>query len=225
MYFTVLSYPRTGSTVIQRVINTSDNFKCIGEKPMAINYMFSFINSLVEAQTVIPESLFPDIPMDDDRNPVYMAHAVDIESVIGYVKAAYIRHVLGVVDAKNIGWKENFISPYPDEKVANAEISFIRKMFPDMLFILNIRDPKACSKSSIWKLRDDALKEIKVRRDWIIKGFESGLFGNNCILLNHDEWSNDYSKLINPLVSAGMNINAQTVDSVISEKLTHITNI
>jgi hypothetical protein len=225
MYFTVLSYPRTGSTVIQRIINTSNNFKCIGEKPMAINHMHAFINSLIDAQTVIPESLFPDIPLDDDRNPVFMAQSVDIDSVINYVKAAYVRHVLNVIDAPNIGWKENFISSYPDEKVANSEVTFIRRLFPDILFILNIRNPEDCARSSIWKFRDDALDEIRNRRQWIIDGAKSGLFGDKYILLDYDEWSNDHSKLINPLVSAGMNINAQMVDKVLSEKLTHISNI
>ena len=225
MYFTVLSYPRTGSTVIQRVINTSNNFKCIGEKPMAINYMHAFVNSLIDAQTSIPQSLFPEIPMDDDRNPVFMAHAVDVDSVINYVKAAYVRHVLGVVDSPNIGWKENFISSYPDEKLANSEVMFLRRLFPDLLFILNIRDPGECSRSSIWRFRDSAIEEIANRRKWIKDGAANGLFGDNYILLDYDEWSNDSSKLIHPLVSAGMNINPQTVDSIISEKLTHISNI
>ena len=225
MYFTVLSYPRTGSTVIQRAINTSNNFKCIGEKPMTINHMHAFVQSLIDAKTSIPESLFPDIPMDDDRNPVFMAHEVDIDSVISYVKAVYVRHVLGVVHSRNIGWKENFISSYPDEKVANSEIAFIRTLFPDILFILNIRDPEECSRSSIWKFRDDSINEITNRRQWIIDGFNSGIFGDNCILLDYDEWSKDSSMLINPLVAAGININAQTIEAVISEKLTHISNI
>jgi len=192
---------------------------------MAINHLHAFVSSLIDAQTSIPESLFPHIPIYDDRNPVFMANEVDINSVINYVKAIYVRHILGVVDSPNKGWKENFISPYPDEKIANSEIMFIRRLFPEILFIINTRDPIECSKSSIWKFREDSVDEISKRKDWMISGAASGLFGDNYILLNHDEWKNDLDKLVNPLTSAGMNIDKDKALSVFSERLTHISDI
>ena len=72
MKFVVLSYPRTGSTVIQRLINTDRNSICVGEKPMAINALYDFYSSVESTKLEIP-SLFPDIPLSDDRNPVFNA--------------------------------------------------------------------------------------------------------------------------------------------------------
>jgi len=225
MNFIVLSYPRTGSTVIQRVINTSPNSICIGEKPMAINHLAAFASSLIDAKTTIPQNLFPDIPLDDDRNPVYLSHLVDVDAATNYLKAVFVRHVLGVVHAENVGWKENFISSYPDEAVANAEIAFVRRLFPNILFILNIRDPEECANSSVWRFRDDAKDEISQRREWMLRGHETGLFGANCILLNHDEWKHDLSKLVGPLRAVGIHAPDEAAHRVASERLTHISNI
>lgn len=225
MYFVVLSYPRTGSTVVQRVINTSDNSICIGEKPMTINHLNAFMESLKDARSIIPEMLFPNLRLDDDRNPVFMANAVDTDAVFNYIKAMYVRHILHVVDAPNIGWKENFISSYPDEKIANAEISFIRKMLPDVLFILNIRDPRSCAESALWRRNPESIKEITQRREWMLRGRAGGLFGERAILLDHDEWSNDISALIDPLIDAGINIDKTKAIDVAAERLTHISDI
>lgn len=192
---------------------------------MAINHLCSFVESLKNAGTIIPEMLFPEIPIDDDRNPVFKANEVDIDAVFGYIKALYVRHVLHVVDAPNIGWKENFISSYPDEKTANAEITFIRKMFPNILFVLNIRNPESCSGSALWRRNPESIKEITQRRDWMLRGHAGGLFGDNTVLLDHDTWSTDISMLIDPLVSAGININKQRAIDVAAERLTHISNI
>ena len=225
MYFVVLSYPRTGSTVVQRIINTSNNSVCLGEKPMTINHLSAFMESLKNARSMIPESLFPELRLDDDRNPVFMADAVDIDAVFNYIKAMYVRHILHVVDAPNIGWKENFISSYPDEQTANTEVMFIRKMFPDVLFILNIRDPQLCSESALWRRNPESLREITNRRDWMLRGRDSGLFGERVVFLDHDAWSSDINSLLDPLIAAGINIDRSRAIEVAAERLTHISNI
>jgi len=225
MYFVVLSYPRSGSTVVQRIINTSSNSICIGEKPMTINYLHSFVESLLDAQTTIPQALFPDIPIDDDRNPVFMSHAVDIDAVFNYIKAVYVRHILNVVDAPNIGWKENFISSYPDANVAESEVRFIRRLFPDILFILNVRDPLKCAESALWKRNPSAIDELNNRRSWIVDSFSNGLFGPDAILLDHDIWSEDKNHLVDQLLAAGIAIDREKADLVLGERLTHISDI
>lgn len=225
MNFVVLSYPRTGSTVLQRLINTSDNFTCIGEKPLVINHLYSFFASVNDAKTIVPNGLFPGIPIDDDRNPVYLSDKVDLDLLAHDIKDLYLKHILGASQSQNVGWKETFISPYPNVSLANRQIKFIRRLFPDMLFILNVRDPYQCSLSPIWQCVPDALDELTQTRNWIIQSYKDGLFGSNSILLDYDHWSVDSSDLINQLISVGINLDIEKSNKVLSEKLNHLSSV
>lgn len=225
MNFIILTYPRTGSTVLQRLINTSDNFTCIGEKPLAINHLHAFFSSVNDAKTIVPNGLFPGIPIDDDRNPVYLSDKVDLDLLAYDIKHLYLKHILGASQSQNVGWKETFISPYPDVSLANKQVKFIRRLFPDMLFILNVRDPYQCSLSPIWQCVPDALDELTQTKNWIIQGYKDGLFGSNSILLDYDHWSIDSSDLINQLISIGINLDIEKSNNVLSEKLNHLSSI
>ena len=223
MKFVVLSYPRTGSTVVQRLINTDPNSICVGEKPMAINALYDFYSSIESCKSDIP-SLFPEIPLDDDRNPVFNADRVDM-SLLSYALREVFEDIVLCADGfLNTGWKENFISSYHDEGTADRQIMFIQKLFPGVRFILNIRNPEQCSRSKIWQVREDAFNEISVRRQWMIDRFHSGLFGVNSILLDYDEWSSDGDAIIGALSDFGFSVDASMCHAVLSERLLHLSN-
>ncbi len=225
MNFVVLSYPRTGSTVLQRLINTSDNFTCIGEKPFAINHLYAFFASVNDAMTVVADGLFPGISIDDDRNPVYLSDRVDLNLLADDIKHLYLKHILGAAQSQNVGWKETFISPYPNVSLANRQIKFLRRLFPDILFILNVRDPYQCSLSPIWHSVPDALDELTQTKNWIVQSYKEGSFGSNSILLDYDHWSVDPSDLINQFFSLGINLDIEKSNKVLSEKLNHLSHV
>ena len=223
MYFVVLSYPRTGSTVIQRLINTDKSSICVGEKPMTINHLYDFYASIESSKFDIP-NLFPEIDLSDDRNPLFNANAVDMPLLLNAIKGMYEQFVLCPRDFTNIGWKENFISSYADGKLADEQIHFIRSMFPGVKFVLNVRNPEKCAESMIWKIRDGAIDEIEHRMNWMTDGFNSGLFGYDAILMNHDEWSQDGSVAVKELVNFGFNIDIAESENVLNEHLNHLKN-
>lgn len=221
MKFVVLSYPRTGSTVIQRLINTDKNSICVGEKPMAINALYDFYSSVESCKFEIP-SLFPNIPLDDDRNPVFNADKVDLSLLTFMLREVYEDAVLCADGFANVGWKENFISSYHDERAADEQIMFIRKLFPDVRFILNIRNPEECSKSKIWSIREGAFEEIEHRRNWILDRFKSGLFGSGAVVTDYDKWSRNGEIIIGQLWDFGFKVDYDNCKSVLSEQLNHL---
>jgi hypothetical protein len=224
MHFVVLSYPRTGSTVIQRLINADSNSMCVGEKPMVINHLYDFYTSIEDAMLVIP-SLFPEIPLDDDKNPVYRADHVDMGLLKHMLREVFEEVVLARGNVPNIGWKENFISPFADGDIADKQIKFIHDLFPGIRFILNLRDPVETAKSPIWRVRDSAVEEIQIRRQWMVDRYEAGFFGNDALLLNYDEWSQDGNVIIAALQSFGFSINNNDAQRILGERLTHLSNI
>ena len=224
MHFVVLSYPRTGSTVIQRLINTDPNSICVGEKPMAINHLYDFYAS-VEESKFYTSDLFNDISTSDDRNPLFNIYKVDMVNLRIRIADLYENEILCASGFENVGWKENFISPHLDGEVADQQIYFIRKLFPDIRFILNIRDPRQCANSQIWKVREGAIEEIQTRMNWMLSGFETGLFGENAIVTNYDDWSNHSYVLLEQLRNFGFDLNYNKCLEVLHEQLMHLTNI
>ena len=224
-YFVLLSYPRTGSTVLQRMINTSSSHHCTGEKPMAINHLYAFMKSIEDTKTTIPESLFPHIPLNDDRNPVYGADLIDRTAILMSLREMFSYQVLCRSNFVNLGWKENFISPYRDgDETADGQIALIRELFPTCKFILNIRNPHICASSSIWRHNPAAVKEIGAIRGWLIDRHFRGNFGDS-ILLDHDEWGERPDVAIRQLSGFGIDIDERACLAVASEKLTHISNL
>lgn len=221
MYFVVLSYPRTGSTVIQRLINTDKSSICVGEKPMAINALYDFYSSVESCKFHIP-TLFPEIPLNDDRNPVFNIDKVDLSLLTRKIREIYENAVLCADGFVNVGWKENFISSYHDERAADEQIVFIRNLFPEIKFILNIRDPEKCSKSKIWTVREGAQEEIEHRRKWMLDRFASGFFGGGAILSDYDEWSENGEIIISQLSNFGFKINHDACKYVLNEQLNHL---
>jgi hypothetical protein len=222
MHFVVLSYPRTGSTVIQRLINTDPSAICVGEKPMAINYLFDFYKSVEDSKFDIP-SLFPEIPLGDDRNPVFNIDKVDLKLLRHMLKEVFEDVVLAPGNKTKIGWKENFISPYADGDISNQQINFIRTLFPDVKFLLNVRDPEKTSQSPIWRVREEAFEEISERRKWIMDSHLSGLFGSGATLLDYDKWSRNPDVIIGQLWDFGFKVDYQKCKDILSERLTHLS--
>jgi hypothetical protein len=224
MHFVVLSYPRTGSTVIQRLINIDKEAICVGEKPMAINHLYAFYKSIEDSRFEIP-LLFPSTPLDDDRNPVFNVDKTDLSLVRHMLGEVFQDAVLAPGKKTKVGWKENFISSYADGGMADEQVLFIRSLFPGIKFILNIRDPENTAQSAIWKIRDDAINEISQRRQWIIDRYNSGLFGTQSVLLDYDQWSTQPTKIVEGLTSIGIDINNAEAYTVLSERLTHLQTI
>lgn len=222
MHFIVLSYPRTGSTVIQRLINTDPDAICVGEKPMAINHLYDFYQSVEDSKFDIPR-LFRNIPLDDDRNPVYHVDKVDFPLLMNMIRETFEDIVLAPGNKIHIGWKENFISPYADGEISDKQIMFIRSLFPDIKFLLNVRDPEETAKSPIWKMREGALEEIKVRREWMIDRQKSKLFGPGSMLLNYDKWSKNGDIIIGQLWDFGFRVDYEKCKDILSERLTHLS--
>lgn len=193
---------------------------------MVINHLYSFIKSIEDTKTTIPESLFPHIPLNDDRNPVYGADLIDRTAILMSLREMFSYQILCRSNFVNLGWKENFISPYRDgEETADSQIAFIRELLPSCKFVLNIRNPHACASSSIWRHNPRAVREIGIIRDWIIDRHIVGSVFGESVLLDYDEWGSSPHEAIKKLVDFGIDVDEAACVDIASEKLTHISNL
>lgn len=219
-----ISYPRSGSTVIQRVLNTADNIFISGEKLGLINSMYSFVNNMKYMKKDLPK-IFDYIDVNDDRNPAFNANNINIDGLIFDLIETIKNRIISPPKEKNtIGWKENFISPYElGEDKATEMLMFVSSVFPNCKFILNIRNPKDTANSTVWKLKEKSYEEIDQWRNWLIKLHKNKILGeNNTCLVDHDEWSINNDAIINSFINFNIPINVQKSKLILKEELTHL---
>jgi hypothetical protein len=219
-----LSYPRSGSTVIQRVLNTSDDVFISGEKLGLINSIYSFIKNMEYMKYDLPE-IFNYLEVDDDRNPAFHANHINIEGLkFDLIQTITTKIISPPKNKKIIGWKENFISPYElgDEGALDL-IKFTATVFPNCKFLINIRNPEITAESTVWKLKTNSLEEITKWREWLVWLHTSSILGNNkTCLLNHDDWSKNKDFIIDKIINFGININIDKSNKILDEELVHL---
>lgn len=224
-HLVIVSYPRSGSTVIQRVLNCAEGTLIKGETIGAINHLAEFVH-LVESvrQDVAP---LLDIASDDDRNPMYGYGDFNIDVVLDNLRNAFTHGVLGMPEnVFRLGWKENFISPINlGHRKATQTLQFIQRLLPNTKFVFNVRSPEITAKSAVWKNQLNPVDTIAEFKNWIETVHDSHILGaENTILLEYEKWDGDPDYLRLELARLGIIIPRETVAQVLDEYLSHLDN-
>ena len=222
-YTIVLSYPRSGSTVIQSLLNTVDGYCIRGEYMGAITSLTDFIDvirlsttdvkDVVGGNTLIPSS------------PLFGISEVKESEVVESLRKFYVNLILKPPPLTEVvGWKENFISPLTNgEKYANTMLGILRDMFPNANYVINIRNPDDVSRSAVWKQSVSAREDIERCRNWLIGVHESGYLGQGAsLLIDHDEWRGNPQLLYRQLNGFGIPVLLENTERVLGEQLTHL---
>lgn len=148
----LISYGRTGSTLLMALLSNHPGVLVRGENDMMLRHIQRAYNSVRERQRDAASStsdswfgahLFTDeylVPtfrgflenfMVGDRN-------LDEISVLGFKEAHYDGKIYGL-DGKALRDKKGVLMF--DESLVVADLEFLRKLFPDCLFVFNTRDP------------------------------------------------------------------------------------
>lgn len=226
-YLLLITYPRTGSTVLNRVLNASPGHTIRGESVGAINHLCRFVRSLEEVKHNIP-LLFPHLDSSDDRSPIWGADKITLSSVVNSVRNLVVHELLHPEhNTSVVGWKETMISPvYDDPEFAFDVLMFLRELLPDVRVIFNVRNSADVSKSSFWKYRQEAYWETEKWRKWIIGMHEEQVFGKDkSLLLDYDIWSSNPDILCSQLRRFDVPVNIVDTKTLLQEKLTHISDL
>lgn len=223
-FLIVLSYARSGSTVVQRVLNTSDDVFISGEKLNLISSLHSFVKNMEYVKHDLPK-IFSNIDLNDDKNPMFNSNNINIDGLINDLVNTTIKNIIAPYENKTIiGWKENFISPVElgNDKALEL-LQFACKIFPNLKFIINIRDAQKTSESTVWKLKNNSFEEIRQCREWLINIHNSEILGKNkTCLIDHDKWSINFDEILNPIINFGFNINKNKSIKILKEQLNHL---
>jgi hypothetical protein len=141
----IVTYGRSGSTVMQSVLQSMDGYFLRGENNNALAPIFDLYETLLEAQT---KNTKPNPP---PHGPWYGINEINVDSVIQKAIDLFISDILRVPEGtRKAGFKE---IRFHDVGVARFPkfLDFIVKFFPNSRFIFNKRGVDGVSRSGWWR--------------------------------------------------------------------------
>lgn len=222
-YVIILSYPRSGSTVVQSLLNTVDGYCIRGEYMGAVTSLTDFIDTIRLSATDVKQVVGGDT--HSPSSPLFGISEIKELEVIDGLRKFYTNTILKPPPLTQVvGWKENFISPISNgEKYANTMLSVLTELFPNAKYVINIRNPEDVSKSAVWKQSPSGREDVERCRNWLIGVHESQYLGSgSSLLLDHDEWNGNPDLICKQLNSFGIEVTPDESQRILSEQLTHL---
>ena len=145
----IVTYGRSGSTLLQGILNGINGVLIRGENS-------NFIIGLYESYKRLKDTIDYHTPLKDTPQDAWFgASFLDIDLFLSrcenMVKELLIGNKIGRDIIKCYGFKE---IRYPSVKDLEGYFNFLRRIFPNPCFILNIRNLDEVSKSGWWADQD-----------------------------------------------------------------------
>lgn len=180
-YLFVMTYGRSGSTLLQGILNTIPGYMIRGENRGLMGDLYKFHNRAVKdrQQRLKPEPIPVTHPWYGiDGYPDQAAY----ESMRALALNTFIRPdpESRVVGYKEIRWPQNGLPEFVD---------FLRNVFPGARFLVNTRSHEAVSRSKWWADQPDALERIAAAEDRYLAAAE--ILGTDAFHVHYDDYTND----------------------------------
>jgi hypothetical protein len=233
----IVSYPRSGTTVIQRILNRAEGTVVRGETIGSIVHLAEYVKLLEDMRSAVVPLLVPDIPPNSDKNPMYGHDGIDTDLIVDSMRHAIEFGTLSCPQGTfRLGWKENFINPKNlGHQKSVYVLQFIQRLFPNIKFVFNTREPEMMKTSAIWKNKINPVEEILECKSFIESVYGSGVLGaENTTLLEYETWAGgldyehgkgDAEYVQRQLAQIGIYVSRDDIREVLDEYLTHLQHL
>ena len=179
-YVFIATYGRSGSTLLQGILNSTPGYLIRGENDGVLYHLFRF-HQLATARRLRLKgrhltATHPYFGIDDYPEQVALQRlrAVVIDTLL---RPAADTRVTGV---KEIRWDQPYLLKYA---------AFLRQLFPGARFIVNTRDHDEVRQSKWWARRPDALEQIGARESKLMRLAES--LGEDAYQVHYNDYVSD----------------------------------
>lgn len=185
-YIFVLTYGRSGSTLLQGVLNSIPGVQIRGENAATLRHLFHAWNAARVAHDTYA------LDRHKVTSPWYGATFIDLDWYGRDLAATFIRNVLRPSpNATTVGFKEiRYGLALPS---LLDEVAFIRRFFPKSAFIVNTRDIEATVESNIRARHAVTREKIEasdqVLRELVTRG------GHDIHHVHYDDYRGDANAL------------------------------
>lgn len=210
----ILGQGRSGSTLIQRILHCSinDSFIC-GENN---NFWFHIYSSYLAYKRILCHDKTQSYNKSDNYKPCWF-HPYEINNLLSRYRDLF-NEMYYHKKNRLIGFKE---IRFPLEYDELCEyVNFFKLLFPDIIFILTVRETEDIVKSGWWseyyqRDRDKTFKSLEDMKNLLIR---MSSFDNNIFLLRYEDMTN-LKKIEELFGLIGENFNIDAVKKVINNKI------
>jgi len=211
----IVTYGRSGSTLLQRVLQTIPGFFIRGENNHTLYPMYLAYRRAHEAR------YRHGTKEHHSMDPWYGADAIDPQVFARGLAELFMKDIIQPpADARVVGFKEIRFHEAGDE-LFEPYLDFIFDNFADSKFIFNMRGWEAISKSSWWaKMDSERVRSIIEGADTLYQNYAAKHPERCCIMSyeNYDQNPDAYEPLFQFL---GETFDRDLVADIISRRLKH----
>lgn len=224
-YVVIVSYGRSGTTVLQRLFNAVDGVCLRGEHAGATIHLERAHRMLRNA--VDAHGSRAAMPAD---SPWYGIELTDLRALRRGLRRLVYRHILHPTHHTRVGgFKEiRYTSEYftsLDELVEH--LVFLDVLMPGVRYVVNVRDVEATAHSGWWKAHPRAHAVLTESRAWLeaVPDRLNAHFGApRALLVRYEQWSADPDQVAAILGYCGLTLPRAEIVALLSERLEHMAH-
>lgn len=204
----VVTYGRTGSTLLQGLLNTIDGMRFLGENEGAFFHLFEYVKTI--------ERLSCRTNVDLPSSPFFGAGTLDTVSAKEAARAAinaYFASARQNASTGCIGFKDVRYIDHPGR--LSAYLSFLEEMFEMPAFVFLWRDHAEVLRSGWWKQKD-RIKAAATLETIEKQAEEFASDRSNCFFLTYSDLNTQNSKLRSLFTFLGAAFDPDRVGAVMS---------
>lgn len=222
-YLAVVTYGRTGSTVLQAALNSLPGVCIRGENYSALRGLRQYVQSVAET-TSRHHAGRP-------THPWYGSARLQPSDVVSDLRRHVVEYLLRpprgtrVVGFKEIRYEPGHFADYDDML---DYLIFLDKLLPGIGYLMNVREPQDVARSGWWPDRPDATASLEVARAWLVdavddlnRHFGAARPGERAVLVDYQTWAADPAVLIDALGRLGLPRDDAAVRAALATRLDH----
>jgi hypothetical protein len=219
-YVFVITYGRSGSTLLQNLLNAIPGYQIRGENNNALLGLFQSWRALADS---------PDIArmqregiVSDAMHPWFGAEAIDACAYRAALCRSFAQHILRPdPDTRVSGFKE--IRTLADPVIFREFLDFVQTGFPKARIIFNTRNAAAVCRSSWWRGHDPVAVTAMITSADAVFRAHAAAHPDRCVLLRHEDYVADHAALDPLFTLLGDRPPPALLRAVMATRLTHAT--
>jgi len=211
-YIFIIAYGRSGSTLLQLVLNSIDGVLIRGENQ-------NFFEKLYRADKALRVAM--SHRGSQPQHPWYGAECIELNAFRAELKRSVVDYVLRpqpgdvVVGFKEIRYTVDLLNDEDFEEY----LDFLRETFSRAAFIFNTRDLIDVNKSGWWADRPDSMKILSATEKRFQKYLQRQL--PDCIHIHYNNYFEDAAALMPLFDFLGARFDRASVERLLSTRLSH----
>lgn len=219
-YVFVVTYGRSGSTLLQNLLNAIPGYQIRGENNNALFGLFKSWRAIATSPDIA--CMQREGTISDATHPWFGAEDIDAAAYRAALCKLFSRQILRPEPGIRVsGFKE--IRTIADPDLFKAYLAFLQDGFPKARLVFNTRDPEAVCRSSWWRKHDQQQVRAMIRSAESVFQAHVAAHPARAVLLRHDDYVADHAAL-DPLFDLlGARPTAEALGRVMRTRLTHAT--